>query len=217
MRKLVIFDMDGTLVDSWPGMEYCYNETFREYGRENMTEDEFISGFVGNLTENLRAMLHLDGDELQKAVDIFRGHYRERGHALSVPFPGTMDLIRSLHEKGYAIGIATMIYQQYAVDILEELKIIDCVDVIEGSDIRGERSKADMIRNCMVKMDIGNDDTVMIGDGFNDQKAAEKAKVGFIAAAYGYGITVDNCKEYGYEYVSRPEDLEKTIIAHWSI
>lgn len=217
MRKLVIFDMDGTLVDSWPGMEYCYNETFREYGRENMTEDEFLSGFVGNLTENLRVMLHLDGDELQKAVDIFRGHYRERGHALSAPFPGTMDLIRSLHEKGYAIGIATMIYQQYAVDILEELKIIDCVDVIEGSDIRGERSKADMIRNCMVKTDIGNDDTVMIGDGFNDQKAAEKAKVGFIAAAYGYGITVDNCEEYGYEYVSRPEDLEKSITAHWSI
>ena len=78
--KLIIFDMDGTLVDSWPGMEYCYNETFREYGRENMTEDEFLSGFVGNLSENLRAMLHIDDEkELEKAVKTFRRHYRERG------------------------------------------------------------------------------------------------------------------------------------------
>ena len=39
--KLIIFDMDGTLTDSWPGMQYCYNKTFQEYGRGDMTEDEF--------------------------------------------------------------------------------------------------------------------------------------------------------------------------------
>ena len=69
--KLIIFDMDGTLVDSWPGMEYCYNQTFREYGRDDMTEDEFVSGFVGNLSENLRVMLHIDGDELERAALTF--------------------------------------------------------------------------------------------------------------------------------------------------
>ena len=217
MTRLVIFDMDGTLVDSWPGMEYCYNETFREYGRENMTEDEFLSGFVGNLTENLRVMLHIDGDELEKAVAVFRKHYRERGHALSAPFPGMLDLVRELHAEGYRLGIATMILQQYAVDILEELKIRDCFDVVEGSDITGERSKADMIRNCMVRTGIGNTDTVMIGDGFNDQKAAEKAKVGFIAAAYGYGITVQNCEEYIIECAARPEDVRKAIDNHWRL
>ena len=215
MNRLIIFDMDGTLTDSWPGMQYCYNQTFKEFGREDMTEDEFLSGFVGNLTENLRVMLHVDGDELERAVRIFREHYKERGHALSAPFPGVVDLIKQLHSDGYHIGVATMIYQPYAVDILEELGIRDCVDVIEGSDTRGERSKADMIRNCMVSADASSDDTLMIGDGFNDQKAAEKTKVGFIAAAYGYGITVENCEEYGYEYVSRPEDLRKAIDAHW--
>ena len=73
----------------------------------------------------------------------------------------------------------------------------------------------EMILNCMAKTGASNDDTLMIGDGFNDQKAAEKAKVGFIAAAYGYGITVDNCREYGYEYASEPEGLRKAIEAHW--
>ena len=198
--KLIIFDMDGTLTDSWPGMEYCYNETFREYGRENMTEDEFLSGFVGNLSENLRVMLHIDDEnELEKAVETFRRHYRERGHALSAPFPGIIDLVRQLHSEGYKLGLATMMLQKYAADILEELKIRDCFDAVEGSDITGERSKADMIRTCMVRTGVSNEDTVMIGDGFNDQKAAEKAKVGFIAAAYGYGITVQNCEEYGIE------------------
>ncbi len=216
--KLIIFDMDGTLADSWPGMEYCYNETFREYGRENMTVDEFMSGFVGNLSENLRVMIHIDDEkELEKAVETFRRHYRERGHALSAPFPGIIDLVRKLHEEGYKLGLATMMLQQYAVDILEELKIRDCFDAVEGSDIRGERSKADMILNCMVKTGVSNQDTVMIGDGFNDQKAAEKAKVGFIAAAYGYGITVQNCEEYGIEFASKPEDIRKAIDAHWTL
>ena len=41
MTKLIIFDMDGTLADSWPGMQYCYNMTFRDFGREEMTEEEF--------------------------------------------------------------------------------------------------------------------------------------------------------------------------------
>ena len=216
MKRLVIFDMDGTLTDSWPGMQYCYNQTFREFGREDMTEDEFLSGFVGNLTENLRVMLHIDGEELEKAVRIFREHNKEKGHSLSAPFPGMIDLIRELHSEGYAIGIATMIYQPYAVDMLKELKVDDCIDVIEGSDIRGERKKADMIRNCMVATDVDNDNTLMIGDGFNDQKAAEKAKVGFVAAAYGYGITVDNCLEYGYEYASKPEDVRTAIESHWA-
>lgn len=213
--RLIIFDMDGTLVDSWPGMEYSYNETFRDFGRENMTEDEFLSGFVGNLTENLRVMLHVEGDELEKAVRTFRKHYSERGHALSTPFPTLMDLVRDLHRKGYALGVATMMYQPYAVDILEELHIRECFDVVEGSDMTGERKKAEMILNCMAKTGVSNEDTLMIGDGFNDQKAAEKAKVGFIAAAYGYGITVDNCREYGYEYASEPEGLRKAIEAHW--
>ena len=214
--RLIIFDMDGTLTDSWPGMQYCYNQTFREFGREDMTEDEFLSGFVGNLTENLRVMLHIDGEELERAVRVFREHYRDKGHALSAPFPGMVDLIRELHSEGYAIGIATMIYQPYAVDMLEGLGIRDCIDVIEGSDIRGERSKADMIRNCMVAAGVDEHDTVMIGDGFNDQKAAEKAKVGFIAAAYGYGITIENCQEYGYEYAAKPEDVRTAIASHWT-
>ena len=198
MTKLIIFDMDGTLVDSWPGMQYCYNQTFKEYGRED-------------------TMLHIDGDELERAVRIFREHYRDRGHALSTPFPGMLDLVRQLHSEGFRLGIATMILQQYAVDILDELKIRDCFDVIEGSDITGERSKADMIRNCMVKTGVSNDNTVMIGDGFNDQKAAEKSKVGFIAAAYGYGITVQNCEEYNIECAPRPEDVRKAIDAHWTV
>ena len=213
--KLIIFDMDGTLTDSWPGMQYCYNKTFQEYGRGDMTEDEFLSGFVGNLTDNLRVMLHLDGEELEKAVAVFREHYRERGHALSKPFPGVLELIRELHAEGYAIGIATMIYRPYALDILDELKISDCIDIVECSDMRGERPKADMIRNCMGHVGASQEDTLMIGDGFNDQKAAEKTGVGFIAAAYGYGITVDNCLEYGYEYVSEPGDLRKAIEEHW--
>ncbi len=217
MTKLIIFDMDGTLVDSWPGMEYCYNQTFKEYGREDMTNDEFVSGFVGNLTDNLRVMLHIEGVELERAVRIFREHYKDRGHALSTPFPGMLDLVRKLHSEGFKLGIATMILQQYAVDILDELKIRDCFDVVEGSDITGERTKADMIRNCMVKTGISNDDTVMIGDGFNDQKAAEKSRVGFIAAAYGYGITVQNCEEYNIECAPRPEDVRKAIDAHWKL
>ena len=214
--RLIIFDMDGTMTDSWPGMQYCYNQTFKEFGREGMTEDEFLSGFVGNLTENLRTMLHVDGDELERAVQTFRGHYREKGHSLSAPFPHVIDLIRELYEEGYRLGIATMIYQPYAVDMLDELGIKDCFCCIEGSDKQGERSKADMIRNCMVKAGVPNEDTVMIGDGWNDHKAAEKAKVGFIAAAYGYGITVSDCQEYGLEYAPKPEELKGAIDHHWS-
>ena len=107
-------------------------------------------------------------------------------------FPYVLDLVKELHSEGYKLGIATMIYQPYAVDMLEELKVRQYFDVIQGSDRVGERKKTNMIIDCMLSAGVSAADTVMIGDGFNDQKAAEKAGVGFIAAAYGYGITREN-------------------------
>ena len=216
MRRLIIFDLDGTVCDSWPGMEYCYNCTFRAFGREDMTEEEFVGGFVGNLSDNLRRMLNIDGDDLQRAIDVFRDSYEKEGHSKSSPFPGVPDLMRRLHDEGNAVGVATMTYQPYAVDTIRELGIADAVDCIQGSDARIERKKDDMIRVCMKETGVSAVDTVMIGDGFNDMKAAEKTGVGFIAAAYGYGITVSNCEEYGIEFASSPGDLERAVRDHWA-
>lgn len=215
MGRLVILDLDGTVADSWLGMLYCYKETFRAFGREEMEDEEFYAGFVGDLHDNLGAMLHIEGEELQRAVNTFRDAYADKGHALAAPFPGILDAIRELHSLGYVLSAATMKYEPFAADTFRELGVADLFDCIKGSDILGKTTKTDMIRICMDSAGASKEDTVMIGDGFGDQSAAKKAGVGFIAASYGYGITKENCIEYGIECADSPSDIVRAVRDHW--
>ena len=214
MRKfdLIVFDMDGTLCDSWPSMLYCYRETLKKYGNADMPDEEFWSYFVGYLPENLKLMLHTDDDELiDEAVRYFRKAYEDKGHAMSGPFLPAVEAVKELDSEGYKIGLATMTLEKYAVNTLREIGIEQCFDVIRGSSETENRSKSDMINMCMKETGVPPERTLMIGDGFNDLEAAKKSGVSFLTAAYGFGITVDNCKEYGYRYVDKPEGLLNAI------
>lgn len=77
--ELIIFDMDGTICDSWPSMLYCYKETLKRFGNADMPDDEFWSYFVGYLPENLKLMLHTDDEStINEAVRYFRQKYEEK-------------------------------------------------------------------------------------------------------------------------------------------
>lgn len=211
MKKLVIFDMDGTICDSWPCIEYCYKQTIKSFGK-NISDDEFVKSFTGNLSNNLKKMLSVNDKELDKAIKIFNKNYEEKSCVMISPFKDIPHLIRSLHNK-YAIGVATMTYQPYVTDILIKFGILDCIDVIQGSYGKIERKKSDMIRTCMEKTGVIAKNTVMIGDSFSDLDAAKSAGVGFIAATYGYGITVDSCDDI--KYALSPKDIDKVLHDYW--
>lgn len=211
MKKLVIFDMDGTICDSWPCIEHCYKQTIKSFDK-NISDDEFVKSITGSLSNNLKRMLNVDDKELDKAREIFRKNYEENRHAMVSPFKDIPSLIRSLHSK-YAIGIATMMYQPYAVDTLKRFGILDCVDIIQGSYRKIEREKSDMIKICMEKTGVSAKNTVMIGDSFSDLDAAKDAGVGFIAVTYGYGITVSNCNDI--KYVLSPEGIDDALYHYW--
>lgn len=211
--QLIVFDMDGTICDSWPSMLYCYRETLKEWGFEDMPDEEFWSYFVGYLPENLSAMLHTDDEEeIKRAVAFFRQKYEERGHALSRPFDHILDTIKELHSRGFKIGLATMTLEKYALNTIRELGILDCFDVAKGSPQEGHRTKADMIRMCMDATGVDGVHTLMIGDGHNDYNAAKKAGTHFLAAAYGFGLTEENCLEYGISYVKKPEQVLQAVL-----
>ncbi|MCQ2056209.1 MAG: HAD family hydrolase [archaeon] len=216
MFKLVIFDMDGTICDSWAGMSFCYRRTLDKFGRADIEDEEFYSCFSGCLHDNLSKMLDIEGEELEKAVKYFRECYESKERSKAMPFPHILDVIVDLHDEGYKIGLATMTLEKYAIDTLSHIGIIEYFDVIKGSDEKGGTSKIDMINACMNKTGVSKEDTVMIGDGFNDQSAAQKAGIGFIAAAYGYGITLDNCREYGIESAASPELVYYAVKKHWN-
>ena len=210
--ELIIFDMDGTICDSWPSMLYCYKETLKRFGNADMPDDEFWSYFVGYLPENLKLMLHTnDESTINEAVRYFRQKYEEKGHAMSGPFEPVVKAIKTLHERGYKIGLATMTLEKYAINTMKEIGIDQCFDVMHGSSETESRTKSDMIEMCMNETGTSRERTLMIGDGFNDLEAAKRSKVRFLAAAYGFGITKENCIEYGYRYADKPENLLNAI------
>lgn len=212
--ELVIFDMDGTICDSWNAMLYCYRETMKHFGRECKSDEEFYSCFTGYLQENLSNMLGFREDEVHDAVRYFRKVYEERGHSKSKVFDGIVDEIIELHSRGYKIGLATMTLEKYAVNTMKEIGLYDYFDCIHGSLEDGSRSKSDMIDMCMNETGVGKENTLMVGDGFNDLEASKKSGVNFMAAVYGFGITLDNCREYGIDHVDSPDGVAEAVIGY---
>ncbi|MCQ2086065.1 MAG: HAD hydrolase-like protein [archaeon] len=215
MSKLVIFDMDGTICDSWAGMSFCYRRTLDKFGRADIADEEYYSCFSGCLPENLSKMLNVEGGELEEAVKYFRECYESEERCKAMLFPYILDIIVNLHNEGYKIGLATMTLEKYAIDTLSHAGIVEYFDVIKGSDEKMRISKTDMINACMEETGISKEDTVMVGDGFSDRSAAQNTGIGFIAAAYGYGITLDNCREYGIENAASPRLVYDAIKKHW--
>lgn len=202
---LVIWDLDGTITDSRRCIIDSYKHSARMCGLPEPS-DEFLSTMMcGGLQEHMRMIFGKTGEE----ADVLSRHFSEYYADHYIPevrmFPMFPDLLELLAEKGVDQAVATMNQERVAVHVLRGMGIDGCFRHIAGADEEGKVTKTQMIRKCM---SVGHYDRVfMIGDCPSDRRAAENAGVGFIAAAYSYGYTEDECRRDSIRYIVTAEDL----------
>ena len=210
--KAFIFDMDGTLADTSPGVFEGVRRTMREMGEPPVPENE-LGRFIGPpLWNSFRETGKLTPEKVAEAVGKFRAYYSETGVFLSTLYPGMEQLLRALKERGASLLVATLKLEGLAQTLVGHMGIDDCFSAVVGADPEGKRTKKDTIELGMKLAGITDPrEVLMIGDSEYDAIGAEEAGVDFCAALYGFGLTPELAKKHpcALEIHSPLELLEK--------
>ncbi len=188
MYKCVVFDMDGTLVDSYKGIYRAYRWALNALGRE-FGGESFVRRAIGApLPLVFENMSGLTGEEIPKAVDAYRRYYQQQGKREVTAYAGMAEALQALKAGGCSLGVATLKKETFAQDILRETGLASYFDAVHGMDRDDRLTKAELIRRCMRDMRADDKETVLVGDSAFDAQGAQEAGVAFLAVTYGFGF-----------------------------
>ena len=184
-----IFDLDGTLSNSGPGITKSVQYALEKMG---IVEKDLrnLEHFVGPpLKTEFMKTYGLTDSEAAHAVSKYRQRYMPIGIYETELYPGTKSLLNELKNKGKYIAIATSKPQHMAEEVLRFLEIDKYFDNIMGADLTGpKQSKSEVLEALFQEIDIKDKSQyIMIGDTFYDVDGANNVGIECIGVSYGYG------------------------------
>ena len=192
MRRAIVFDLDGTLVDSVGDIRVAINRVLAAAGRSALDRKTVVS-FVGDGARQLvaRAFEATGGAEPDRVLDRhyrdFLDAYEAEPIALTRPYPGAMQALLALKAEGRSLGVCTNKPDALTVAVLSRLGLAAHFDAIVGPD-RVARRKPDPapLISTLDAMGAGPGDAVMVGDSINDVEVARAAGVPVLCVTFGY-------------------------------
>lgn len=188
MYKLIIFDFDGTLADTSPGILNSVRYTQKMMNLPEISEKSMYSHIGPPMAESYNRNFGLEGEELAQAVKYHKEYAVAQGYKELRFYDGITELLDKLRSTGVTTAIATLKAQDTAVKILDNFGMTEKFDIVEGVDISAPKNKEQIIMNCIDKVGCSVCDAVLIGDSVYDAKGAEQAGIDFIAVTYGFGF-----------------------------
>lgn len=189
--ELIIFDLDGTLLDTSPGI---FNSV--RYAEKRMKlkaiPDEQLKRFVGPPPKDMYMEVYgLSEEDALSAAGFHREYGREKAIYEAAIYPNIKDVLIQLKKMGIKLAVATLKSQSIAERILDNFELIDLFDTIVGMDDRESLSKAQTIIKAVSDTETKGK-AVMVGDSRYDLEGAKEAGVHFIGVLYGFGFTSDD-------------------------
>ena len=217
MRELtcVLLDLDGTLIDSKPGIVASFDAALRELGhRPDPSFDlTFVIGPV--LTDVMGEVLAHYGDtRVDEAVAAYRGHYGEVGLYDVALYDGVAPLLASLKSAGLRLYLATSKRTAFAIRILDHLAISDRFEGIYGSEPDGTRDgKPELIADILRREAIPANAAIMVGDRRYDVAGAHANGLRAIGVLWGYGDRQELEGAGADLLVASPAELQGAVLA----
>jgi phosphoglycolate phosphatase len=187
---LLVFDLDGTLVDTVLDLRAALNEMLRERGRRALAPSEvkrMIGDGVPALVARALTASGANPAEAPTALPRFLEIYAANPAQLSRPYPGVPETLVVLRRRGYRTAVCTNKPQQATIAVMQDLDLLPLFDGIAGGDrfpIR--KPHPDHLLRLIAEVGARPETSAMIGDNENDAAAAHSAAVPFLLMRYGY-------------------------------
>ena len=211
--KLVIFDLDGTLLNTIDDLKEAVNHAMALRGFPTFTLDE-VMAMVGHGARNLmgRALPvgHKDDDTVEAAYNDFKAYYITHIDTYTKPFPGIQDLLAKLHQKGVLLAVASNKFQEGTEHLIKEFfPEIPFVAVLGGRTGFPLKPDPEIVDEVLRKANVDKADAVMVGDSDTDMETAANGGIRGVAVGWGYrdlrGIE-------DLTVVETPEELRRLLL-----
>ena len=201
--KLVIFDLDGTLLDTLDDLGAAVNHAMQLRGFPLHTRDEYMK-MVGHGARNLMRQAlpdgHKDDEMVEAAYNDFRVYYTDHIDVYTKPFPGILDLIATLHQHGVLLAVASNKFQEGTEHLIKEFfPDIPFVAILGNRPNFPLKPSPEIVEEVLNKAGVKREEAVMVGDSDTDMETAANGGIQSIAVGWGYrnmndvpGLTVAN-------------------------
>ena len=189
MKRNVLLDLDGTLLDSKPGIIRCVNHALVELGIEARDETELV-GMIG-------PPLHLgfprflgteDRSVIATAVKVYRQRYHDVGIYECELFPGVAEMVAKLRAMGHSLYVVTAKPKPYADRLVRHFDLLSHFQGVYAPTFEDKRDgKAHLIQDLLGSESVDPTSAVMVGDRDRDVLSAKETRVSSIAVLWGYG------------------------------
>ncbi len=209
--ELLIFDLDGTLIESKWDIAKSVNLTLAELGLPERPLEE-IFGFVGDGVKKLLRLAVGEGSRIsfEDALKVFRSQYLAHCLDRTTFFPGIEPMLRHFAHKQKAVATNKSI--EYTRVIVNGLGAQHFTYLVGGDNGFGLKPEPDMLLHIMEQLNVSKDQAVLVGDSTNDINGGHNAGIRVCAVGYGMGNRdkMTACKPDWF--IERPEELMEIFI-----
>ena len=206
MKTSIIFDLDGTLLDTSPGIWESIEYATKELGYPRLTQEQLRSFIGPRLQDSFVRCCGCTEAQAEELTKVYRRRYSGGALLNAVPYEGIFAVCEALRQRGVKLYVATSKPEPFARQILEHFGFAPYFAAIHGADMAGKVTKTDVIRLCVGDTDPGA--CVMVGDTAHDARGAQAAEVPFLAALYGFG---DRAETLQYPHIGAVEAASEIV------
>ncbi len=212
MKRVLLFDLDGTLTDSAEGICRSVAHALSFFGIE--AEPEQLHCYIGPpLNWSFAAYHGLDEEETTRAVTYFRARYGTVGKFENRVYDGIREMLTLLRDAGYRLGVATSKPLMFATQILKHFALADMFEYIAGTGEDERGGKAEVVTDAVAHFGVPTEDILMIGDREHDILGARAVGVETVGVLWGYGSREELSSHVPLGIVETPEELVAYLIS----
>lgn len=185
--RYILFDLDGTLIYSHPGIYSCFQHALKAMGKPEAAQDVLRKCIGPSLMYSFATFFDMTEEDARKATALYREQYSVTGVYENAPIEGALECLKALKSKGYVMALATSKPKIYADIIAERWGFSTYLQEQVGPGMDGSLdSKAEVIAEAIRLLGASKEECLMIGDRHHDIEGAKENGIDSVLLKVGY-------------------------------